>query len=134
MTLAHGSPRAPVCEYVGDPVAAGLNFDILPTDCGFVGHTHAPAVSDRLKDRPLATHTRWQPDQTVSLANRRLLLNPGSVGQPRDGDPRASLALYDTDSGTATLHRTPYDVEAVQAQMHRIGLPAQFADRLAHGR
>ena len=69
----------------------------------------------------------------ISLADRRLILNPGSVGQPRDGDPRASYAMYDPDEGHVTLHRTPYDIETVQHHMREVGLPSVLADRLAEG-
>jgi predicted phosphodiesterase len=134
VTAAHGSPRAPVLEYIDDAATAELNFDVLTTDVCFVGHTHTAAVSERLNDRSPATHTRWHPGETIALANRRLLINPGSVGQPRDGDPRAAYVVYDIEAENVTLHRTPYDVEAVQADMRRIGLPPQLADRLAHGR
>jgi diadenosine tetraphosphatase ApaH/serine/threonine PP2A family protein phosphatase len=134
ITVAHGSPRAPVWEYIADAFTAGLNFDVMSTDACLVGHTHSAAVSERTDDHSAATHSRWLPDHAITLTNRRLILNPGSVGQPRDGDPRASYALFDTAAATVTLQRTPYDIESVQAHMRRIGLPPQLADRLAGGR
>jgi diadenosine tetraphosphatase ApaH/serine/threonine PP2A family protein phosphatase len=134
ITLVHGSPRAPVWEYIGDAHTASLNFKLLATDICFAGHTHVAAISERRYGHPQATHVQWEPDLRVSLADRRLILNPGSVGQPRDGDPRASYAMYDPDEGHVTLHRTPYDIEAVQHHMREVGLPSFLADRLAEGR
>ncbi len=134
ITVVHGSPRAPDWEYIGDAQIAGLSFDLLATDICFAGHTHSAAISERLAGQTRALHGRWEPGQQVSLADRRLILNPGSVGQPRDGDPRASYALYDPDDGHVTLHRTPYDIDAVQTQMRDLGLPTLLADRLAEGR
>jgi diadenosine tetraphosphatase ApaH/serine/threonine PP2A family protein phosphatase len=77
-------------------------------------------------------HTHVQHQATV---DGRLVLNPGSVGQPRDGDPRAAYAVVDTDTEppTATLHRVEYDVERVQAAVRAAGLPERTADRLARG-
>jgi diadenosine tetraphosphatase ApaH/serine/threonine PP2A family protein phosphatase len=134
VTLAHGSPRAPVWEYIDDAYTADQNFDLLATDLCFVGHTHVAAISELPDGLSPATHSRWNPDQRILLENRRLIINPGSVGQPRDGDPRASYAIYDPDEGHVTLYRTPYDVAKVQAPMREIGLPTQLADRLALGR
>ena len=133
ITLAHGSPRAPVWEYIGDAHTAEANFRVMTTSICFVGHTHVAAISERTGDRSRTNHSRWHPDQRISLANRRLILNPGSVGQPRDGDPRASYAVYEPEKGEVTLHRTPYDIADVQAKIRRIGLPSLLADRLARG-
>jgi diadenosine tetraphosphatase ApaH/serine/threonine PP2A family protein phosphatase len=75
-----------------------------------------------------------QPNVAVSLGGaRRALLNPGSVGQPRDGDPRASWLELDVDAGTAIWHRVPYDVAAVQRDMRQAGLPVRLVERLRHG-
>ena len=69
----------------------------------------------------------------LTLDERRALLNPGSVGQPRDGDPRASGAILDTDAGTMSWQRVPYDIAVVQERMRRVGLPKRLIDRLDHG-
>lgn len=134
ITLVHGSPRAPIWEYIGDLYTAAQNFDLLTTDICFAGHTHSAAIFERAGDNAPVTHARWEPDQRIVLANRRLILNPGSVGQPRDGDPRAAYAIYDSDGGHVTLHRTSYDIEAVQQHMRSLGLPSLLANRLAEGR
>jgi diadenosine tetraphosphatase ApaH/serine/threonine PP2A family protein phosphatase len=134
ITLVHGSPRAPVWEYIGDPDTAAENFDHLTTDLCFAGHTHSAAIFERTGDHTPVTHARWEAGQRIVLANRRLILNPGSVGQPRDGDPRASYAIYEPDHGYVTVHRTPYDIAAVQRHMRSLGLPSLLANRLAEGR
>lgn len=134
ITLVHGSPRAPIWEYIGDSYTAAQNFHLLTTNICFAGHTHSATIFEQLEDDGAVTHTRWEPTQRIELANRRLILNPGSVGQPRDGDPRAAYAIYDPDNGHVTLYRTPYDIEAVQRQMRALGLPSVLANRLAEGR
>ncbi len=73
-----------------------------------------------------------KPDQAYEL-NDRTLINPGSVGQPRDGDPRAAYAVLDTDAGSVTFYRSRYQVDETQRRIHARGLPEMFADRLAFG-
>ena len=70
---------------------------------------------------------------SLELRGRRALINPGSVGQPRDGDPDASYAILDPANGVVTWHRVPYDVESVQSAMRAVGLPASLSARLAFG-
>jgi diadenosine tetraphosphatase ApaH/serine/threonine PP2A family protein phosphatase len=72
-------------------------------------------------------------DDGVALDGQRALINPGSVGQPRDGDPDASYLVLDPDAATVTWHRVPYDIPAVQAAIRAAGLPRRLADRLAFG-
>jgi diadenosine tetraphosphatase ApaH/serine/threonine PP2A family protein phosphatase len=75
----------------------------------------------------------WKDGDTVNLPESRLIINPGGVGQPRDGDPRAAYALCDADARTITLHRVPYDIAATQQKMRAAGLPASLAQRLSYG-
>lgn len=133
-TLVHGSLREPVWEYVLDSGAARACLERSPTTHCCNGHTHLPAVF-RLRDGPRARPEAHEPreGETVDLSAGRLLLNAGSVGQPRDGDPRAAWALLDTDSNTATFRRTRYDVAETQRRMRRRRLPTFLAERLAHG-
>jgi diadenosine tetraphosphatase ApaH/serine/threonine PP2A family protein phosphatase len=77
--------------------------------------------------------SNWQDGDLVNLPESRLIINPGGVGQPRDGDPRAAYALYDSDDRTITLHRVEYDVTATQQKIRAADLPASLADRLAYG-
>jgi diadenosine tetraphosphatase ApaH/serine/threonine PP2A family protein phosphatase len=132
VTLVHGSPRDPLREYVTDGGAAAENLAELPTRLGWHGHTHVPvawlADSDRV--------TAWAPglSLTLDVGGRRALLNPGSVGQPRDGDPRASYAILDPEADAITWHRVAYDIAAVQDAMRVVGLPTRLIERLAYGR
>lgn len=131
--LVHGSPRDPARDYVvsledaGDSLAAVAAQDVL------CGHTHVPMLAQILPgDRPALVEV--VPGVPYPLSGRRALLNPGSVGQPRDGDPRAATLLLDTDASTATWIRTPYDIEQAQAAILAAGLPKELASRLSRGR
>ncbi len=130
-TLVHGSPRAPIWEYVTSTPIARANFAVVDTPYVLHGHTHVPAV---YRDEERAIELMAPQDGfALRLDGRRVLLNPGSVGQPRDGDPRASYLVLDTDRGEATWHRVPYDIPATQAAMRAAGLPERLVDRLGQG-
>ena len=132
--FAHGSPRDPVWEYVDDSHTAGAVFRSAGFRTCFVGHTHRPALA---RPDPFWRRVRLSPvhdGQEVDLAGSRLLINPGSVGQPRDGDPRAAYAMVDTSRGRLTAHRVEYDVERTRQAMTEAGLPGTLIDRLAIGR
>jgi diadenosine tetraphosphatase ApaH/serine/threonine PP2A family protein phosphatase len=129
-TLCHGSLRDPLWEYVTSPEAATATLRIATTDFCCNGHTHIPALFTMKAD--VGAVIRPAPDTSHRL-ERRTLLNPGSVGQPRDGDPRASYAVLDTEAGTATFYRASYRIDETQRRIHARGLPEMFADRLAFG-
>lgn len=131
LTLVHGSPRDPIWEYVTSTPVARAAFAAMPTTSGLHGHTHIP-MAYLEADGVLDTMSPGS-GSLLELAGRRVLLNPGSVGQPRDGIPAASWLLLDTDAGTATWHRTAYDVAGVQAAMTRLRLPERLVARLAYG-
>lgn len=131
-TLVHASLRDPVWEYLVHEEAAAASFNLLGTKYLLVGHSHLPLTFDS-EDGHSIEKRRLSEDETVKLGNRRLILNPGSVGQPRDGDPRAAYALYDGEARTVSLHRVEYDVLSVQQDMLAFGLPPRMAERLAHG-
>ena len=130
-TAVHGSPRDPVWEYVVNSVAALAAFKDIETRLCLVGHSHVPFVC-RLEGG--APAFRLATAGPVALGDGRAIINPGSVGQPRDGDPRASYAVYDSDAGTITHHRAEYDIPATQRKMHERGLPLYLAERLTYGR
>jgi diadenosine tetraphosphatase ApaH/serine/threonine PP2A family protein phosphatase len=131
ITLVHGSPRDPVWEYVTSVPVARANLAILETPVGLHGHTHLPmAWADR--DGRIDAIAPG-PGSSFRLDGRPALLNPGSVGQPRDGDPTASWLEIDTDAGVATWRRVAYDIEAVRSAMLDAGLPGRLADRLRVG-
>jgi diadenosine tetraphosphatase ApaH/serine/threonine PP2A family protein phosphatase len=133
-TLVHGSPRGPIWEYLLNTTSAGASFDHFTGPFCLVGHTHVPVMFARAPDGTVEAH-RIVGDAELSLARPgwRFILNPGSVGQPRDDDPRASCMLIDTDRGTASWRRVAYDIAETQQQMRHAKLPARLVDRLAHG-
>jgi diadenosine tetraphosphatase ApaH/serine/threonine PP2A family protein phosphatase len=133
-TLAHGSPREPVWEYLLNAEAARASFDHFSGPFCLVGHTHVPSIFAQGPDGSVQAR-RVAGDAEVTLARPgwRFILNPGSVGQPRDDDPRASCLLIDTDRGTASWRRVAYDIAATQQQMRNVKLPARLVERLAHG-
>jgi diadenosine tetraphosphatase ApaH/serine/threonine PP2A family protein phosphatase len=131
-TLAHGSPRQPVWEYILDNYTADVNFDMLPTPYCLVGHSHLPLVFERDGDGPCLLHLLMTWEHPLAL-RPKMILNPGSVGQPRDMDPRAAYAILDTDAGQWQLHRVAYDVAGVQARILQAGLPERQATRLLAG-
>jgi predicted phosphodiesterase len=129
--LFHASPRDPVWEYVLSAEAARAAFELTEAPLVLVGHSHVPlAITlEEVLGGGLA------PGGTeVELGDRRCLLNPGSVGQPRDGDPRAAFAVYNPDEGSLLLRRVVYPVEVAQRRILAAGLPASLANRLAIGR
>lgn len=130
-TAVHGSPRDPVWEYVVNSAAALAAFEGIETRLCLVGHSHVPFVC-RLENG--APAFRLATTGPVELGDGRAIVNPGSVGQPRDGDPRASYAVYDSDSGTLTHRRVEYDIAATQRKMHERGLSHYLAERLTYGR
>ena len=132
MTLVHGSPRDPIREYIVSDEAAVANIGALTTTHGLHGHTHVPIAFTQDPVGPLAI-VEPRDGASLDLAGHRVLANPGSVGQPRDGDPAASYLVLDPDAATITWHRVAYDIGAVQAAMRAVGLPARLADRLSFG-
>jgi len=130
-TLVHGSPREPIWEYVNSASIARENLHLFPTRFCLVGHTHVPMIFKEEGDD--CTGSRFQPEIKLVLGESRLIINPGGVGQPRDGDPRASYAIYDTDPGVIRIFRIPYDIEATQTRMLQAGLPIHLVTRLNLG-
>lgn len=132
--LVHGSVRDPAAEYLLDEAAAAASFDRERFELCFFGHTHLPMVFAREGDGPVGGSLP-RPGRPVDLTgDRRYLVNPGSVGQPRDGDPRASFLVFDTGSRRAVWHRVEYPVERAQRKIRDAGLPEVLADRLSVGR
>jgi len=132
ITLVHGSPRQPVWEYLLDTRTATINFDYFETLYCFVGHTHLPVIYYLPDDQRMAHLIVPENTTQVSLAPRAII-NPGSVGQPRDRDPRAAYALLDMEDYTWEWHRVAYDIPSVQERMHQAKLPERHIVRLAAG-
>jgi diadenosine tetraphosphatase ApaH/serine/threonine PP2A family protein phosphatase len=135
-SLAHGSLRDPVWEYVITTIAALHQFAAMTTAYSFVGHTHVPLVISEQGGRDATLGPVIEPGagEVVALDKARLILNPGSVGQPRDGDPRAAYAVYDRDSARVQFHRVEYDIARTQREIAAAGLPQSLVTRLAVGR
>ena len=130
--MCHGSPRDPIWEYVISARSALASFNYFDTYRCLVGHSHIPFVC-----RPEGvTNVKFQspnPGVPLILHSDRMIINPGSVGQPRDGDPRASYALYDSNRNTITHHRIAYDIKATQGKMRENNLPEFLVNRLEIG-
>lgn len=131
LTLVHGSPRYPIWEYILDASTAMDNFASFESTLCFFGHTHVPIVYEEGIDGTLRLQIRL--GEPVPMEGARWLVNPGSVGQPRDGDPRASYMLFDPEAREVSFHRVTYDVAAVQAKILDAGLPTSLAARLDFG-
>ena len=132
VTLAHGSPRDPLWEYVLNTLSARLNFDQFDTPWCFVGHTHLQCLFRLTEANDRVTMEIPKVNETLALSPRQIL-NPGSVGQPRDRDPRAAYAIYDSGAHTWTAHRVKYNVAEVQERIRSAGLPEKHALRLEEG-
>jgi predicted phosphodiesterase len=132
VTLVHGSPREPIWEYVLSGWVARESFTAFAGRWCLHGHTHIPVAW--ILDHGRISLLEPEPGQALRLDRGRLLVNPGSVGQPRDGDPRASALVHDTEAGTLTWLRVPYPIAEVQAAMRAARLPPALVARLNHGR
>ncbi|MDZ7844245.1 MAG: metallophosphoesterase family protein [Anaerolineales bacterium] len=132
VTLAHGSPRRPVWEYIMDSHAAEVNFTHFETDYCLVGHSHFPVLYLQREGKKQVEASYLGPNEKRNLL-RKTIVNPGSVGQPRDHDHRAAYALLDTDENLWSQYRISYDVHAVQQRMRDAGLPENYIQRIESG-
>lgn len=134
-THVHGSLRDPVMEYLLSEPAALATFALMGTPFCLVGHSHYPlAWTETVRGADVALLDASEP--LALKADQRVIFNPGSVGQPRDGDWRASYLLYDSDAGDAGIlehRRVEYDISTAQRKIRAAGLPEVLADRLARG-
>ncbi|HSW58652.1 MAG TPA: metallophosphoesterase family protein [Dehalococcoidales bacterium] len=152
-TLAHGSPRDPLREYVLSDADAAENWSYFKTRCCLIGHTHVPLcfkikdVHDtgqglnHLRSTNLNSLSDWNElirqnrnrECKIELTKGRFIFNPGSVGQPRDHDPRAAYALIDSTANTLELRRVEYDIAATRRRMAELKLPEWLSSRLSEG-
>jgi predicted phosphodiesterase len=135
-TLVHGSLRDPIWEYLYSEVVALAHLERQETAYGLVGHTHVPLLVYQQPDWNIECEMYRPGDgEAVRLAERgKMVLNPGSVGQPRDGDRRAAYAVWDSDAGEVFFHRVEYAINATQKLMQEAGLPRWLIERLSQGR
>jgi predicted phosphodiesterase len=129
--LVHGSPAEPVLEYVVSTGIAAKNFSFFDTPYCLVGHTHAPLAFKQLGVD--CSSIVLSPNIGLVLGAHRVIVNPGGVGQPRDGDPRASYAVYESEGSVLRLYRVPYDIDSTQDKMIQAGLPMSLVSRLETG-
>jgi len=134
--VVHGSVVEPASEYLmpGDDAAASRSFGHESFERCFFGHTHVPTVFEQREDRGVRGSAIRGEGRLRLTERHRYLLNPGSVGQPRDGDPRAALMILDEEEGAVEWLRVGYDVAAAQEKIRAAALPGLLADRLAAGR
>jgi len=131
-TLVHGSPRDPIWEYLLSTSSAKQNFAYFQSQFCLVGHSHVPLVFE-CSETGACLVSEFPADTILKLAKNRLIINPGGVGQPRDGDPRASYAIYDSEARSVTHYRVVYDIGATQARMVEHRLPMRLIMRLSYG-
>jgi predicted phosphodiesterase len=130
--LYHASPRDPIWEYVLSGLTAELCFDVTDHRVSLIGHSHVALSFDRQEGSPASGTTRKEGTE-LDIATGQWLINPGSTGQPRDGDPRAAWLMLDTDAWTATYRRAEYDIAGAMAAIRAANLPESLAERLQHG-
>jgi len=131
VSLYHGSARDPVWEYVLSDAAAGATLDLAPSPLVLVGHSHVALLAVDAGEG--VSGGVAEAGLEVDLRAGRALLNPGSVGQPRDGDPRAAFLLLDLEARRASFRRVEYDVARTQREMREAKLPEALAVRLSAG-
>jgi predicted phosphodiesterase len=132
VALYHASPRDPVWEYVLSPLQAELCLDVQARRVSLIGHSHVALSFSRVPGAPASGQTRAA-DEEIDLGEGEWLVNPGSVGQPRDGDPRAAWMELDLDGGRAVYRRTEYDISGAAAAIRAARLPDSLAERLQYG-
>ncbi len=132
-TLVHASPREPIWEYILEPFVAAMNFPHFETPYCLVGHTHQPVIYEMQGDLREPDTVRPTYGQKRMLNGHRQIINPGSVGQPRDADPRAAYALLDFDRHIWEHRRVEYDIASVQSRMRKHDMPERLITRLEYG-
>lgn len=131
-TLVHGSPREPIWEYLTSTSLAQENLAYFKSQFCLVGHSHLPLIFS-FDDSGDCSASQFLTNTRLVLGKNRLIINPGSVGQPRDGDPQASYAIYDSATKLVRLRRILYDIRPTQTKMVKYGLPRSLVARLNYG-
>lgn len=131
--LFHGSPRDPVWEYVLSSEQAEDCLDAQAERLCLIGHSHVALFFTRPDEGGEARGAQASDGALLDMGGGAWLVNPGSVGQPRDGDNKASYAIYDTQTQDFVIHRVSYDYKKVQSRIREAGLPEIMAERLEYG-
>lgn len=132
-TLVHGSPLEPVWEYIVNARSAWENFSSFQTPYCLVGHSHIQLIFKEVNRTAKLVSPLPPVTDLRRLTAARLIINPGSVGQPRDGDWRASYMIFDSQDRAIELRRVSYHVTITQEKMRRAGLPSYLVERLSRG-
>lgn len=132
-TVVHGSPRKPLTEYLLSELQFADNVKGWTVSPCFIGHSHMPIYFRNNRDTGLPAADFMRPMDRIVLSPGPVMFNPGSVGQPRDGDPRASCAIYDTERRIFDHFKVFYDVGATQQRMAELKMPGMLAERLSFG-
>jgi len=131
--LFHASPRDPIWEYVVDSDLAEDNLDFQEQRVALIGHSHIALYFTRVDEMSRVSSVLAPEGTELEMSAGKWLLNPGSAGQPRDGDPRSAWAELDTESFQARFHRVQYPVEEAAEAIRKAGLPSHLGDRLFKG-
>ncbi|MFC1926488.1 metallophosphoesterase family protein [Chloroflexota bacterium] len=132
-TLVHGSPRQPMWEYLLSTTSARANLEHFQTKVCLIGHSHRQLMFESSGDKGDCLLRELKLEIPLKLGESRVIINPGSIGQPRDGDQRASYAIYDSADNTICFYRVPYDIDATRQKIIEHGLPLRLATRLSYG-
>jgi diadenosine tetraphosphatase ApaH/serine/threonine PP2A family protein phosphatase len=132
VSLVHGSPRDSVWEYILNTLSARLNFDHFTTSWCFVGHSHLQCMFQLDMENDRVSLAQIHAGEHYEM-KPRAIMNPGSVGQPRDRDPKAAYAIYDTNGNIWEPRRAAYNIPEVQQRIREAGLPEKQAIRIAEG-
>jgi predicted phosphodiesterase len=132
-TIVHASPRDPIWEYLLNTEDARACMPLFGTPYCLVGHTHIPVVFRETSPGGPVKLAQPEPGEEVRLGPARLIMNPGSVGQPRDANPQAAYGIYDTEARTFTFHRIDYPITQTQSAMRALRFPKRLITRLDFG-
>jgi predicted phosphodiesterase len=132
-TIAHGSLRDPINEYIDSLRVAIGTFERMKNRICLVGHTHVPVIIGIREDGNYDGRLIKDNDVIYLGDYKKVIVNVGSVGQPRDGNPKAACGILDTEKQEISIFRLEYDIEAVQKKMEECNLPRPLIDRLSHG-
>ena len=131
ITLVHGSPTNPAVDYILNKNSAAAAHELITTEICFFGHTHLPGCFYKRGNKYI--WKKLKANESIPLGKNHVFYNPGSAGQPRDNDPRASFAIADTEKMTWTQKRTEYDIPAVQAKLKALDAPEFLITRMERG-
>jgi len=131
----HGSPQDPLFEYILDKDTASLIFSNFDFKIYFVGHSHSAGCFSFNENNDQVNYLNFSNGGRIEISkNKRYIINCGSVGQPRDGNPRASYGIYDLKHNTVNIYRVSYPIHLTKSKIINAGLPRSLADRLSYGR